>query len=52
MLIDKTHRPWFLFTVVALGVSSVAYAIYRFSSVQGPGGGTVMGLILVSLGWR
>ena len=50
MLIDKTHRPWFFFTLAALGVSGTAYVIYRALSVQGPGGGTVMGLIFAGIG--
>lgn len=50
MLIDQTHRRWFFFALAALAVSGAAYAIYSIFSVQGPGGGTVMGLIFAGIG--
>jgi len=50
VLIDRTHRPWFLFTVVALAVGGVVYAVYSALSVAGPNGGSPMGLIYGSIG--
>ena len=50
MLIDRTHRPWFLFTVVALAVGVAVYALYDSLSVAGPNGGSPMGLIYGSIG--
>lgn len=50
MLIDGTHRPWFLFTLGALVAGGAAYALYSSLSVQGPSGGSPMGLVFASVG--
>jgi hypothetical protein len=50
VLIDRTHRPWFIGTAFALAVSSVLYIFYAVLSVRGPSGGSVPGLIYGSLG--
>jgi hypothetical protein len=50
VLIDRTHRPWFLFTVVALAVGGAVYALYKSLSVTGPNGGSALGLIYASIG--
>ena len=50
MLIDRTHRPWFLFTVVTLAVGGAVYAPYQSLSVTGPNGGSPLGLTYASIG--
>lgn len=50
MLIDRSHRPWFLFTVVALAVGAAVYALYKSLSVAGPSGGSALGIIYGSVG--
>jgi hypothetical protein len=50
LLIDRTHRPWFVGTMIALAIASAAYVVYAFLSVSGPSGGSVPGLIYGSLG--
>ena len=50
MRIDRTHRPWFLLTIALLVVGGVAYAIYSSLSVNGPSGGSAVGLIFASIG--
>jgi hypothetical protein len=50
VLIDASHRPWFLFTIGSLVVGGAAYALYSALSVQGPSGGSPMGLIFASIG--
>lgn len=51
MLIDRSHRPWFLFTLAALVATGIGYAIYSAMSVRGPSGGSVVGLIYGSVGY-
>ena len=50
MLIDRTHRPWFLFTMLALAIGGAVYVVYSAWAVGGPRGGSVMGLIYGSVG--
>jgi hypothetical protein len=50
VLIDATHRPWFLFTIGALVVGGAVYALYAAVSVQGPSGGSPIGLVFGSVG--
>ncbi len=50
MLIDRTHRPWFFGTLVALAISTLLYIVYALASVRGPSGGSVPGLIYGSVG--
>ena len=50
MLIDRTHRPWFLSTVAALAAGGAIYAVYKSVSVTGPSGGSALGLIYGSIG--
>ncbi len=50
MLIDRTHRPWFVFTASALAAGALSYVVYVALSVRGPSGGSVPGLIYGSLG--
>jgi hypothetical protein len=50
VLIDRSHRPWFLFTVVSLAVGAAVYALYKSLSVAGPSGGSALGIIYGSMG--
>lgn len=50
MLIDRTHRPWFLGTAFALALASALYVVYAVASVRGPSGGSVPGLVYGSIG--
>jgi hypothetical protein len=50
VLIDRTHRPWFLFTMAALAVGGAVYLVYSAWAVRGPNGGSAMGLIYGSIG--
>lgn len=51
MLIDRSHRPWFIFSLAALTVAGIGYAIYSSMSVRGPNGGSAVGLIYGSIGY-
>ena len=51
MLIDRSHRPWFIFSLAALAVAGIGYAIYSSMSVRGPNGGSAVGLIYGSIGY-
>jgi hypothetical protein len=44
VLIDQTHRKWFIGSVAALAVATAAYIPYALRSPQGPRGGSAMGL--------
>jgi hypothetical protein len=51
VLIDRTHRPWFIFFVASLAVASVVYAIYASMAVGGPSGGSTVGLVYGIVGY-
>jgi hypothetical protein len=51
VLIDRSHRPWFFFSLAALAVAGIGYAIYSSMSVRGPSGGSAVGLIYGSVGY-
>jgi hypothetical protein len=51
MRIDRTHEPWAIATTGAFAVSFIGYSIYAQNSVDGPRGGSVMGLIFGSVGF-
>ena len=44
MLIDRTHRKWFVGSVVGLAAATAVYIPYSLHSPQGPKGGSAMGL--------
>lgn len=44
MRIDHTHRKWLIASLVILGVATVAYLLYAWSSPAGPRGGSALGL--------
>jgi hypothetical protein len=50
VLIDRTHKPWAVFSSVALIVASAAYVPYAAGATP-PGGGSLMGLVYGSLGF-
>ncbi|TXT38431.1 MAG: hypothetical protein FD138_382 [Planctomycetota bacterium] len=45
MLIDRTHKPWIVASVLTLTVASSAYWVIAKHSMHGPAGGSVLGLI-------
>ena len=44
MLIDHTHRRWFIGSAVGLAVATAIYIPYAVNSPQGPRGGSALGL--------
>ena len=44
MLIDRTHRKWFVGSAVALAVATAVYIPYALRAPQGPRGGSALGL--------
>ena len=51
MLIDRSHRGWFLGSMAILAVAVASYIPYSLRSPQGPRGGSVPGLIYGSVGF-
>lgn len=51
MLIDQTHRKWFVGSVAVLAVAAAAYIPYSVRSPQGARGGSTLGLIYGSFGF-
>jgi len=51
LLIDRTHRKWFLGSSGGLVVATVAHVSCSLHSAQGPRGGSVVGLIYGSVGF-
>jgi hypothetical protein len=51
LLIDQTHRRWFVGSVAVLAVAVATYVPYSLRSPQGPGGGSTVGLIYGSIGF-
>ena len=45
MLIDRTHKPWFFASVLALSVAGSAYWVISKGSPHGASGGSVFGLL-------
>ncbi|MGD0301394.1 MAG: hypothetical protein ABSE86_30315 [Bryobacteraceae bacterium] len=44
MRIDKTHRPWMLWTLAVLAASLVMYILFAVRAPGGPRGGSALGL--------
>ena len=44
MLIDGTHRKWFIGSVVSLAIATAVYIPYALRAPQGPRGGSTLGL--------
>jgi len=51
LLIDRSHRNWFVGSIAVLGVAVATYLPYALQSPQGPRGGSVPGLIYGSVGF-
>jgi len=51
VLIDRTHRRWFVGSMAILAVAVASYIPYSLRSPQGPRGGSVPGLIYGSVGF-
>lgn len=51
MLIDRTHRRWFIGSVAGLVIASVVYVLYALRSAAGPRGGSAIGLTYGSIGF-
>jgi len=51
LLIDHTHRKWFLGGTAGLALATAVYVPYSLQSPQGPGGGSAPGLIYGSVGF-
>jgi hypothetical protein len=51
LLIDQTHRKWFVASAIGLAVSIALYVPYSLGSPQGPRGGSMLGLIYGSVGF-
>jgi hypothetical protein len=50
MLIDRTHKPWFVGSVLLLASAASAYWGLAMHSLHGPSGGSVLGLIFGIVG--
>jgi hypothetical protein len=51
VLIDHTHRKWFIGSAAALTVATVVYVPYALRSPQGPRGGSAIGLTFGTTGF-
>jgi hypothetical protein len=51
LLIDQTHRKWFLGSVVGLAVATAVYLPYGLNAPQGPKGSSALGLTYGSVGF-
>lgn len=51
MLIDHTHRSWFIGTITALLLAALAYGTYSYFSPYGPAGGTIPGIAFGAAGY-
>lgn len=51
MLIDHTHRRWFIGSLAGLAIASAVYIPYAMRSPAGPRGGSAIGLIYGSIGF-
>lgn len=44
MRIDSSHRPWLVGTAAALALAAMLYVLFAIRSIQGPRGGSAIGL--------
>ncbi len=51
MKIDQTHQPWAIGTASVFAVAAVGYAAYAKLAVNGPEGGSAVGLLFGVLGY-
>ena len=50
MRIDRTHRKWFIGSLIGLVIGTVVYVVYSRTSLNGATGGSAMGLTYGSIG--
>ena len=50
MIIDRSHRAWFIGSLIVLGLGALLYVPYAWRSVAGVSGGSVPGLIYAGIG--
>jgi hypothetical protein len=50
VIIDRSHRVWFIGSLLALGLAGLLYIPYALTSVTGTSGGSTVGLIYGSIG--
>ena len=50
MIIDRSHRVWFIGSLLALALAGLLYIPYALSTVTGTSGGSTVGLIYGSIG--
>src|ERR1700751_3603093 len=51
MLIDHTHRSWFIGNAIGLAAAIAVYILDSLHSPQGPRGGSALGLVYGSVGF-
>ena len=51
MRIDRTHKPWMIWTVALAAVSAIAYIVYAVQTPAGPRGGSALGIVFGSVGY-
>jgi hypothetical protein len=51
MRIDRTHRAWAFASLAILVVSAIVYVIYSLNALQGPRGGSAVGLLFGIVGF-
>jgi hypothetical protein len=51
MLIDRSHRPWIVGSVLGLAVATAVYVPYARAALNGPSGGSVLGLTFGIVGF-
>jgi len=51
MLIDATHRKWFLGSALGLALATAVYVPYSLHAPQGPKGSSTLGLVYGSVGF-
>jgi hypothetical protein len=50
VLLEQSHRKWFIASLFVLAIGAALYVPYAFLSVTGPSGGSVPGLIYAGVG--
>lgn len=51
MIIERSHRAWFVWSVIVLALGALLYIPYSYRSAGGVSGGSVPGLVYGSLGF-
>jgi hypothetical protein len=50
MMIDESHRPWLIGSLIVLALGALLYVPYAFLSVSGVSGGSAPGLVYAGVG--